>query len=384
MTALLVRILDFLQTGFPLHWFGVSETRVRGFRDSAWRMLPGAEGGCVWFHASSLGELEMLRPLMDDFLDRGQKVGVSVFSDSALSGLLELAGRCVYAGLSPNEAAWGELFLHFQVRKLILAKYDLWPGMIRSAGSLRIPVLVINARVRKSFRLMQCLFLFQRLPEFHLFGSSPIENGVVSGIPIRKGMDPRWERVCRRMESASRETSPRVVVWKERIARLPRPIWMIGSAWPEDLEWLLPALRGAVGGVVVVPHSLAPSNLERIQTLLSPIPEERVLVIPEMGILVELYAEADFAFVGGGFGKGIHSLIEPASYGIPVASGPVGVSKFPEAKELSDAGVYSTLGSDSERMGWFHDSAGRTRDSRFLSEKRAQYRALLEECLRIR
>ena len=384
MITFLIRVLDFLQTRFPLGWFGVREARVFGFRDFGWRNLPETKVGTVWFHASSLGELEMLRPLVDDFLDRGEKVGVSVFSDSALSGLRELSARCVYAGFSPSERSWTEMFRHFHVRKLILAKYDLWPGMVRSCAILGIPVLVINARARKSFLLMRFLFVLQKLPEFYLFGSSSEEEETVAGIPIQKGVDPRWERVARRMDSFGHDATPRISHWKEQVARLPRPLGVIGSAWPEDLERVIPALNTGTCGIVVVPHSLSPSNLERIQEQVRQISESRVLIVSEMGILVELYGMADFAFVGGGFGKGIHSLIEPAAYGIPVASGPGGVSRFPECKELLGAGLYSILNSESDFVRWFHHPKRKPGESSILAEKRKRYRALLEECLRIR
>ena len=84
MIPFVVWLLDFLQTRIPLHLFGVGKKRVDGFMDSRWKVRTRSDLDVTWFHASSLGELEMLRPLIDDFLDAGVGVGVSVFSDSAL------------------------------------------------------------------------------------------------------------------------------------------------------------------------------------------------------------------------------------------------------------------------------------------------------------
>jgi 3-deoxy-D-manno-octulosonic-acid transferase len=379
MISLIVGFLDFIQVRAPLRYLGVRKSRIEGFRNSSWKQLPKSNESVTWFHASSLGELEMLRPLIDDFLEAGIRVGVSVFSDSALPGLMEMAPRCVYAGLSPREKDWQPLFRHFRVNKLVLAKYDFWPGLIRAAANQGAPVLVINSGDRRSFRLIRFLFLFRGLPSFFLFGG----DQTTKGLP---GVDPRWERVARRSESPSQdpEKIQRIQRWKKEIENLPRPICLIGSAWPEDLNVIVPGLSEFKGGVLIVPHSLSPGNLELIREKSSGIPSERLRIVAEMGILVELYSFADFAFVGGGFGKGIHSTIEPAIFGIPLATGPVRVGDFTETVELQKSGQLKVVQESGQVSEWVRNLQGNTFDYGFLAEKREQYRALLEECLRIR
>jgi 3-deoxy-D-manno-octulosonic-acid transferase len=375
----LVRLLDFVQVRAPLRFFGVRKSRIDGFRISSWKQRPKSDESVTWFHASSLGELEMLRPLIDDFIERGIRVGVSVFSDSALPGVLELAARCVYAGLSPRETEWEFMFRHFSVKKLVLAKYDFWPGLIRAAAIQSAPVLVINSGDRRSFRLMRCLFFFGELPPFFLFGG----DSATMALP---GVDPRWERVARRAEAISQDPkkTERIQKWKKEIDQLPRPICLIGSAWPEDLDVIVPALRDFKGGVLIVPHSLAPENLGLIRRKSSGIPSEQLRVVAEIGILAELYSLADFAFVGGGFGKGIHSTIEPAIFGIPLATGPARVEDFIEAVELQERGQLKVVQDSGQASEWVRNLSENRIDSGFMAEKRSRYRALLEECLRIR
>jgi 3-deoxy-D-manno-octulosonic-acid transferase len=377
LISILILFLDFLQTRFPLSLLGVREARISGFKNSGWIQKEAPRADVVWFHASSMGELEMLRPLIDDFIQAGKKTGVSVFSDSALAGLRELEPVCVYAGLSPRETGWKKIFSHFRVSKVILAKYDFWPGMISAAQGAGAPVIVINALNRPSLRLAR--FVFPRMAKdgkFHLFGT---------GAGFLPGVDPRWERVARRLERgpSAPEKKDRIAYWKGEIANLPRPIGVIGSAWPEDLEVVLQGAVGFQGSLLVVPHSFAPDTLARIRHQVSRHPELAIRCVEEIGILVELYSEADFAFVGGGFGKGIHSTLEPAVSGIPVAAGPSRFESFPEALELEEAGVLRRIRSPSEFAEWLRERVVQKGEIRFLSAKRKQYRALLVECLRI-
>jgi len=386
MITFLIFILDFIQTSFTLRFFGVREKRRAGFLESPWKTAPCSKQSVSWFHASSLGELEMVRPLIDDFIKRGERVGVSVFSDSALPGLSDLKAVCVYAGLSPRERNWESLFEHFSVSKLILAKYEFWPGLISVAARRDLPVLVINAKVRASFQWVRRAFRlsFHSLPRFFFFmePGAPKNVSVMNGIQVLPGVDPRWERIARRLESPSK--GDRIRYWKDRISNLPRPLGVLGSAWVSDVERVLPAFSGYAGSLLIVPHSLGSGNLKAIESRIPDSLRTRVVMVSEMGILVELYALADFAFVGGGFAKGIHSTLEPAACGLPVASGPVRVSDFSETEELSERGVFRVCSTPDEVAHWIAELPRTKQDLGLMDEKRIRYRALLEECLRIR
>jgi 3-deoxy-D-manno-octulosonic-acid transferase len=76
------------------------------------------------------------------------------------------------------------------------------------------------------------------------------------------------------------------------------------------------------------------------------------ILVDEMGFLSELYSSSDWAFVGGGFGAGIHSTIEPAIYGVPVAGGPRGASQFSEIQHLTESGQYTQLKTSDELIQW--------------------------------
>ncbi|MBC7397924.1 MAG: hypothetical protein H7333_10820 [Bdellovibrionales bacterium] len=360
-----------------------------GFRLPTWSLRPAAVKESVWFHAASLGELEMLRPLIEDFHQKGHAFGVSAFSDSALKGLDFLKPIALYAGLSPPEADWNALFKHFKVKKLILAKYDFWPGMMRAASLHEAPVIVVNAQSRKSLRLIHWIFRISlsAFPKLFLFANQKTiadalfrDYGKFADVAIAP--DPRWERVARRKENSIFDERLRVLI--EKITHLPGPVGIVGSAWLEDLEILLPAFATCPGSLVIVPHDLSEKNLLKIQSRLDKsLVASRYLLVKQMGLLAELYQTADWVWVGGGFGKGIHSLIEPAFHAIPIACGPARLEAFPEAEELRAASVLSCCKTSEDAKVWLEGPAHQTLKNFEMWEKCAGYRALLEECIRI-
>ena len=388
----LISLLDCIQgSKFLMTFFKVGPLRRSGFVKGAWksRAKKANSTGTVWFHAASLGELEMVRPLIEDLLREGRAVGVSVFSESALSGLEDLRDRCVYAGLSPREGEWREVFDFFGVGKLILSKYDFWPGLMVAASRCSIPVLVINARPGKSLMWVRRIFAVfgASPPRFRFFCNPGVDcTDLGRWFPdsvFMDGIDPRWERVSRRIESARKGTSlknDRVRFWIDQAKDLPGPKVLLGSAWMSDLEPLIPAFRTGAGTLIVVPHRLDDKTLRGMRTLLSQELPGRFLLVDEMGILVELYSGVDRAIVGGGFGHGIHSTLEPAASGLPVACGPGRVEDFPDARELRAGGVLTVCKNPDEFRIWLGNHSLPVLDAVRIEAQRTRYRTLLEDC----
>jgi 3-deoxy-D-manno-octulosonic-acid transferase len=163
--------------------------------------------------------------------------------------------------------------------------------------------------------------------------------------------DTRFDRV------AAIAASPQPI---EPAARFSRhaPTLVIGSAWPADLERIGPALARWEGPLrlVVAPHEVDEATLRQVERLLRPLPclrysqaaealldQASVLLIDNIGMLSSLYQYGKWAYIGGGFGKGLHNTLEAATFGLPVLFGP-NHRKFREALELQEAGAAFSVG----------------------------------------
>ncbi len=385
IARMLSKVIDLIEVGvIPLPGI-LSEERRAAFRSREWELSPVAEAP-VWFHAASLGELEMLMPLIEDFGSDGTGFCVSCFSKSGMSGVHKLRGRAGYAGFSPRESEWEHAFRRFGTRVLVVAKYDLWPGALIAAERLGIQVVVVNAQARSSLGWIARIFPRRSLPDLVFFTDRPESVTALRrwfpDAQVESGSDPRYERVARRIGGVP---EARVRMWRERILSLPGPRGLVGSAWPADLRELLKSSGGIPGSLVVVPHDLSPANLSRIRSDLERALPGRHLLVDEMGVLVELYPVADWAFVGGGFHEGIHSTIEPAVAGLPVICGPRNSDRFPEVAELIQAGILTVCRSSDDLVTWLKGEPwNRERSLPFLEQKRQAYARLLESCRSIR
>ena len=319
---------------------------------SNWKKTPlTQEKNTLWFHAASAGELEILIPIIEAAVREGRAACVSIFSPSAESWLKKLPSKLLYCGFSPPEGEWLDVFHHFGVTEVITSKYEAWPGLWRAASLSSIRITIVCAQMRSSLlwakRLLKMLGVV--LPKLRFFvldqdfipelkENFPDSECILSG-------DPRWLRVLQRAEKT--EEHALFQKWRERYVHSPKPYWVIGSAWKEDMQILSPAIKAYPGTVWVVPHSLkqAPSP-----AIFAPYPN--CVLVDEMGLLVELYSLADRAWVGGGFGEGIHSTLEPAVYSIPVACGPKNVEMFFETRELLQNGVLTVCDSSEKVQKW--------------------------------
>lgn len=156
-----------------------------------------------------------------------------------------------------------------------------------------------------------------------------------------------------------------------------------GSIWPADLDLWKDRLKSGLGtksaGFILVPHRLDSAHLPELEKILADVgvacvrtslhrsgeslradfercSEPRAILpailVDEMGFLSELYSFADWAYVGGGFGSGVHSTIEPAIHGIPISSGPARADQFVEIAELGRSGQLTLVRNEAELKDW--------------------------------
>jgi len=347
-----------------------------------WLIGEADERKCVLLHVASYGEFEGVIPLIERLQDSGGiRVAVSYSSPSAEKTVNSLPG--IWArGYLPHD------FLYRQLRFLtriapsvvLISKHDFWPNMLRAAKALTIPAILINANFHPgSRRTLPIVRSFHRTFMKNLTAiwtvskadAERVEPLLSVGTKLLAVGDTRYDRVRQRADAGRKRFSE----LKEALS--PGPVFIAGSSWQPGEKICWAAFASIVrdrpdAKLIVVPHEPTKGALERNRAAASACNlslrlfsewsdgriEERVLLVDMVGVLADLYAVGWAAYVGGGFGKGVHSVIEPAAHGLPVVFGPNHHVSH-EASLLLEAGggfvVKSTDELEKLWQGWLDD-----------------------------
>lgn len=336
----------------------------------------------IWFHAASVGELESLWPLILVAAQEGYPLILTILSSSAFhvlsqlkSSLKEQKAEIIYAGYAPWEGEWKKAISEWNPLLFLTAKYEAWPDLWVSLSEASVPLVIVSASARRSLKIAKwiCEKLFGKLPQLFLFTCThdevlPLETLFPNAV-IHVAGETRWDRVFARNKIGK----PRAKALVQILKNAKRPWGILGSAWIEDLNFIKETAQTFEGTLWIVPHKVDLVNIGRMVDLLSSLGFEPLLtskidlaqglpsleknaciIVNEMGFLSELYSNSDWAFVGGGFGAGVHSTIEPAIQGIPIAVGPNGTEKFAEVKVLQDCGQLQILRNKSDFAVWLN------------------------------
>lgn len=308
------------------------------------QQIPEKKNARIWFHVSSLGEFEQARPVIEEIKKRNVDIDIilTFFSPSGYAIRKDYALASVHyipADLPGN----AKLFLEqIQPDIAVFTKYDLWPGFINQLLRKKIRTVLISAhwstdRTFASWNFPLTKTLLKRFDRIFLQDDTfinEIRNEGFHNLAIAG--DTRVDRSL----SLSGEVSTRL---PETLRNTSNYDLVVGSSWPKDEELVLAAAEKLSLKVIIAPHDVSPSNIYRLTKelklsyqLFSRFEEgvdHQVLIMDSIGLLSVLYAAGDTAYVGGGFGKGIHNILEPASHGKPIIFGP-NHTKFPEAIHL--------------------------------------------------
>ncbi len=316
------------------------------------------EDPLIWFHCASLGEFEQGRPVLERFreLYPSCRLLLTFFSPSGYEIRKHYPGADIVAYLPLDTPGNARKFLRIvHPRIVFIVKYEYWFNLIREVRRQNIPLFLISAVFhprqpffrwygswfRKQLKEVTWFFL-QNSDSKTLAESLGIRNFTVTG-------DTRLDRVAAIAEQ-------RIPIPAAEAFAGEKPIFIGGSTWPEDEELILPLLvsRGMNLKFILAPHEVDEARIgalvEKIRGLkgfpqgplavarLSQVTGKqaaraRVLVVDTMGQLAQLYQYSKIAFIGGGFGVGIHNILEAAAFGNPVIFGP-NYQKFTEARDL--------------------------------------------------
>lgn len=329
-----------------------------------WRARGGRAAQCAWFHVASAGELEQALPLVES-MRRRMPVAVTFFSPSgmAFAARIGLADKVDFFDYLPIDSAKNARFClsTLRPRLLVFIRYDLWPNLIWEARSAGVPMVLADA-VCGHHRFPTGwihLALYRSIDRILTVTNEDTEL-LRQQLPGHRGIitagDTRFDRVEQRTE---RTPAPMLI-------GLDEPVILAGSTHGRDECLLLPAaadvLKGRRGTLVVVPHDPTPQRVVEILAQAGKIGMpagtldrarggERLIVVEKLGILADLYREAHLAYVGGGFGQGVHSVLEPAAAGLPVLLGPRHLKSREAGELVGDGGARVVHGrEDLKRM----------------------------------
>lgn len=330
-----------------------------------------------WFHAASVGELEAMWTVIASLAEQDLDLVLTVFSESARGQLEKLAAEIskkkatiLYFGYSPCEGRWSEAIELINPDCFVTAKYEAWPELWAFLSAQKIPLIIIGATARRSLRVAKviCGLLGCQLPNIKFLITRENDGlGLKDIFPHAATVvtgDPRWDRVQGRNSRGNLRAKQLI----DHFMNAKRPWGVLGSVWLEDLEIWGPLLKKIDGFLWLVPHKINNANINQIiefveqlglktgrSSDLSALCDSAsldLIVVNEMGFLSELYQSADWAYIGGGFSYGVHSTIEPAIHGIPIAAGPKRALRFPEVPELLETGQLTLIENREDLSVW--------------------------------
>ena len=313
----------------------------------------------VWFHAASLGEFEQGRPVMEAFRKTfpQHKILLTFFSPSGYEVKKDDAPADYVFYLPMDKARNARRFIRLVRPQLaIFIKYEYWFNYINELYKQKVPLFYISAIFRKQqhfFRPWGFWFRHQLQKVSWFMVQNDTSAQLLSGIKVfhhEVSGDTRFDRVLKIIEQP--KPIPVLEAFKGNSKLL-----MAGSTWPpcEDILKNFMEKDATAVKLVVVPHKTDAAHISEImekfadwhpvrytQVSEATVGKSSVLVVDAMGLLSGLYQYADIAYVGGGFGTGIHNLLEPAVFGIPVIFGP-NYHRFQEAHDLLEKGGGFTI-----------------------------------------
>ncbi len=352
-----------LHAGAGLLAFG--NTRVQdalNFRESWKQAFPDGyspgEGVRVHFHVASAGEYEQARGIMDA-VRAVEPAIIWTLSFSSISGMRQIgADQNDFELVTPLPLDYRTQIRHYldKIRPdlVIFIRYDLWPLFVEVLHERGVAMLLACASRRQlpSFPTFRALAerTFSRMTHISAVNRDAADwYASFQGVQqVSVDGDSRLERVRQRVEHADLSYLERIRSWIGT-----RGCIVAGSTWGMDDEVLAGIPSDSPLCTILVPHVVSDKKIETLlelfpdAILISRLMEMAELTAPEIsstvlivdcyGLLAELYAVGEVAWVGGGFGEGVHSVAEPAAHKIPVLSGPA-IESSVDALSLRDAG----------------------------------------------
>lgn len=311
----------------------------------------------IWLHAASLGEFEQGRPIIENIKENhpSYKVLLTFFSPSGYEVRKDYELADIVCYLPFDRKSKVKRFLNLANPQMaIFIKYEFWYNYVNQLHKRQIPTYMVSA----IFRPNQIFFrwygkLYQKMLHFYscicvqddnskqLLNNIGVNNVEVCG-------DTRFDRVLD--IKAGAKTLPLAEAFTKNEKGEKQITLVAGSSWPKDEDIFVKYFNGNPDlKLIIAPHEIHEAHLSYIESIVKRpsiryskatvenIQQYDCLIVDSFGLLSSLYEYGEIAYVGGGFGVGIHNILEAAVYGIPVFFGP-NFKKFREAHQLIEEG----------------------------------------------
>ncbi len=302
----------------------------------------------IWFHVASLGEFEQAKPIIEATKNtlQNHKILITFFSPSGyeIKKKSDLADVICYLPFDTSSQV--KKFINkVQPEMVIILKYEFWPNLLHQLKKNAIPTIVASAIFRKEQIFFKPIgkwmrksltafdhFFVQDAPSMDLLKSINFNNVSIAG-------DTRFDRVKKILEQNN--SLPFIEEFKNNQYTV-----VAGSTWKEGERYLANYINQSVDEkFIIAPHKIHPKSIQKLKDSIQKktvlfsemegkdLSKYEVFILDTIGLLTKVYSYADVAYVGGAFQTGLHNILEPATFGVPVIIGSA-YRKFKEALEL--------------------------------------------------
>ena len=322
----------------------------------------GNSGPKIWFHAASVGEFEQAKPVIELLKKENPdlKIIVSFFSPSGYENQknYEFADAVIYLPFDTSSNA-SMLLDKMKPDAAVFVRYEFWLNYFSEIKSRGIPLFMINATIPGKTKPHDNKFLLKYYKECldnftEIFTTGDRHSEYFRNIDIDAEItslsDTRFDRIMEKVRSESDNA-----ILSKNFFDNNSFVLVASSSWEPDEEMIINAYNHYGSDkfkklkIIFTPHEPEEKNISRIResisgtVLLSEIESgssirNTHIIVDSIGKLLQLYRYADAAHIGGAFGAGVHSVTEPAGYGIPLSTGPR-MKNSPDAIELNKSGA---------------------------------------------
>ena len=318
----------------------------------------------IWFHCASLGEFEQGRPIIESCKKKykGHKILVTFFSPSGYEIRKDYADADLVSYLPLDTKYNAKKFVEVVNPKIaIFVKYEFWPNLLRELKTKKIETILISGIFRRNQAFFKWYggWMNKSLKPFsHFFVQNSLSKQLLNKIGFKNvtvSGDTRFDRVNDIMKQDF--VLDFADKFKDNKATL-----VAGSTWAKDEEHIVNYINAFAKSdqkFIIAPHNIEGKEIEKLKRSISKkvvlfsekenadLSSYQVLIIDTIGLLSKIYNYADIAYVGGGFGAGIHNILEPATFGVPIIIGP-NYKKFTEAETLVELGACRVIDSGNQ------------------------------------